>query len=71
MKFNKTQKKYREINDHIRGSMRRKKISQSDLGYRLNLSHAAISKRLSGQTDWSLWEILLIEEILDEKFMNL
>jgi len=68
MKFNRTQKEYRALNDFLRGELKRQKISQSDLGYRLNLSHVAISKRLSGQTEWTVWELINVFEILNVEF---
>ena len=68
MKFNPTSRQYRRINDLIRCTMRRQKVSQNDLGYQLGLQQTAISKRLSGEVDWTLFEILNAFEILGIKF---
>ena len=59
-----TQKKNR-INDFIRGELKRRKLSQEELSYRLGLQQTGISKRLSGQTDWSLGELILLCEVLE------
>ena len=58
MKFNKISQVYRQLNDFIRGELKRQKISQKDLGYSLNLSQQVISKRLMGKIDWTLWEFI-------------
>lgn len=68
MKFNPTSRQYKRINDLIRCTMRRQKVSQNDLGYQLGLQQTAISKRLSGEVDWTLFEILNAFEILGIKF---
>ena len=68
MKFNPTSRQYRRINDLIRCTMRRQKVSQNELGYQLGLQQTAISKRLSGEVDWTLFEILNAFEILGIKF---
>ena len=59
-----TQKKNR-INDFIRGELKRRKLSQEELSFRLGLQQTGISKRLSGQTDWSLGELILLCEVLE------
>lgn len=58
MKFNKISQVYRQLNDFIRGELKRQKMSQKDLGYSLNLSQQVISKRLMGKIDWTLWEFI-------------
>lgn len=68
MKFNPTSRQYKRINDLIRCAMRRQKVSQNDLGYQLGLQQTAISKRLSGEVDWTLFEVLNVFEILGIKF---
>lgn len=68
MKFNPTSRQYKRINDLIRCTMRRQKVSQNDLGYQLGLQQTAISKRLSGEVDWTLFEVLNVFEILGIKF---
>lgn len=68
MKFNLTSRKYRDINNLIRCEMRRQKVSQADIAYRLGLQQTAISKRLSGGVDWTLFEVLNVFEILGIKF---
>ena len=68
MKTNKISQDYRKLNDFIRGELRRQHISQSSLAYTLNLSQVGISKRLSGKTDWSVWELLNTFEVLGVAF---
>ena len=68
MKFNKVSKDYRQLNDFLRGELKRQKISQSELAYSLNQTQANISLKLSGKTDWSLWEIMNVFEILGISF---
>ena len=64
MKFNKTSQDYRQLNDFIRGEMKRQKISQDDMAYGLNLTQSVISRKLSGETEWTLWEVLNVFERL-------
>lgn len=68
MKANKTSKEYRKLNDFIRGAMRRKKVSQEELAYALNLTQPLISYRLSGKVDWTVWELLNVFEFLEVEF---
>ncbi len=68
MKFNKTSLEYRQLNDFVRGEMRRQKISQASMAYMLKLPPASISQRLSGKTEWTMWEIINVFEILGVKF---
>jgi len=64
MKFNTVDRKYKKLNDFIRGEMRRKKISQEDMAYRLNLSQASVSQKLNEVTEWSMREVIDVFEIL-------
>ena len=64
MKQNSIDKKYRELNDYIRGEMRRKKISQEKAANWLNISRASLSYRINGKIEWSLREILSLFELL-------
>ena len=68
MKFNQTSKQYRQLNDFIRGELKDQNISQKDLAYMLNLPQSGVSDRLSGKTDWTLWEILNVFAILNINF---
>ncbi len=68
MKFNKISKDYRQLNDFIRGEMKRQKVSQGNLAYSLNLTQASISQKLSGQTDWTVWELLNVFDFLGISF---
>ena len=52
----------------IREEMRNQKISQGNLAYQLNLTQAAISQKLSGKVEWSLWEIMNVFDILGIDF---
>lgn len=68
MKINTTSKQYRQLNDFIRGELKDQNISQKDLAYMLNLPQSGVSNRLSGKTDWTLWEILNVFAILNINF---
>ena len=68
MKFNKLSKNYKQLNMFIRDEMKDKKISQKELAYELNINQSGISDRLSGKTDWTVWEIMNVFEILGVKF---
>lgn len=68
MKFSKVSKQYKQLNMDIREEMRNQKISQGDLAYQLNLTQAAISQKLSGKVEWSLWEIMNVFDILGIDF---
>lgn len=61
-----TQKKNR-INDFLRGELKRRKVSQEELSFRLGLNQTGVSKRLSGQTEWTLGELILLCEVLEIK----
>ena len=64
MKFNKSDRTYKQLNDFIRGEMKRKKIKQEDVAYRLNLQQASISQKLNGKVEWTLREIIIVYEML-------
>jgi transcriptional regulator with XRE-family HTH domain len=64
MKFDKTTKTYRQINDFIRGELARQKISQEELAYRLCMKQQSVSQRLNGKVEWSLKEIIDVYDIL-------
>ena len=68
MKFNKESQDYKKLNNFIRNEMRDQKVSQKELAYRLGLDQCGISKRLSGTTDWSMWEIINVFQILGVQF---
>lgn len=68
MKINKVSKQYKQLNMEIREEMRNQKISQENLAYSLNMTQAAISQKLSGKVEWSLWEILNVFDILGIDF---
>ncbi len=65
MKQNETTKKYNRINDFIRCEMRRKKISQEAAAQYLGLRQDGISRRLSGQTEWTFREIISLYDLLE------
>lgn len=68
MKFNKVSRDYNQLNDYLRGELRRKKISQESLAYSLNISRVSVSSKLSGKKDWTVWELLNIFELLEISF---
>lgn len=59
-----TQKKNR-ANDTIRGTMKRKKLSQEEVAYRIGIERSCLARRLSGQTEWTLGELILLCEVLE------
>ena len=68
MKINKESQDYKKLNNFIRNEMREQKVSQSDIAYSLNLTQGSISQKLSGQTEWTLWEILNVFSLLHVDF---
>ena len=56
--------RYRRFNDWLRGELKRRKITQSDLAKFLNLSRVSLVKRLAGETEWSFREVLTILDYL-------
>ena len=68
MKFNKVSQDYKQLNMFIRDVMREKKISQESLAYSLNQTQGNISQKLSGKTDWTMWEILNVFDVLGIDF---
>ena len=68
MKFNKVSQDYKQLNMFIRDEMRTKKISQESLAYSLNLTQKSISNKLSGKTDWTVWELMNAFEVLGIDF---
>lgn len=65
MKQNTIEKKYRQLNDFIRGEMRRKKVNQEKMANWLNLSQGCISQKLSGKVEWMAREIISVFELLE------
>jgi transcriptional regulator with XRE-family HTH domain len=49
---------------NIRAEMARRSIRQIVLAQRLGLSQAAISRRLKGETEFSVAELLVVAELL-------
>ena len=68
MKFNKTKIEYQKLCDFIRGEMKRQKINQDVVATWLNIPRSAVSKRLNGQTRWSLEETISMFELLKVSF---
>lgn len=69
MKINKESQDYKKLNNFIRNEMREQKVSQSDLAYALNLTQGSVSQKLSGQTEWTVWEILNVFSLLNVDFI--
>lgn len=65
MKQNSIDKKYRELNDFIRGELKRQKISQDKAAHWLNISRASFSYRMCGKIEWTVREILSLFELLE------
>lgn len=64
MKFNASDRTYKQLNDFIRGELKRKKIKQEDVAFRLNLQQGSISQKLNGKVEWTLREIIIVYEML-------
>lgn len=64
MKFNELSRNYKQLNMFIRETMRTKKVSQADIAYMLNLTQASVSNKLSGKTEWTVWELMNVFEYL-------
>ena len=58
--------RYRQINDFIRGELRRQKIPQIKLAEYLGISQAALSLRLNGTNEWPLRDFLETMEFLKQ-----
>lgn len=58
-------KKYQQFNDFLRGELLRKKISQEKVARWLNLSQQSVSKRLLGETEWTVREIMSLYELME------
>ena len=64
MKFNRTTIEYQALCDFLRGEMRRQKIKQEVVATWLNIPPSAVSKRLSGQNEWTMREVISVFELL-------
>ncbi len=64
MKFNTSDRTYKQFNYWLRGMLKEKKIKQDDVAYRLNISQQSVSQRLNGITEWSFKEIIIVYEML-------
>ena len=45
--------------------MKRKKMSQEEVAYRIGIERSCLARRLSGQTEWTLGELILLCEVLE------
>lgn len=64
MKYNMTDVKYRQLNDFIGGELKRQKIKQTEVATWLNIPQTGVSRRLSGETEWSVREVISLFELL-------
>jgi transcriptional regulator with XRE-family HTH domain len=53
------------VSDEVRAAMARRRVSQGELADHLEVSQAAISRRLSGEVAWSVPELISIALFLD------
>ena len=67
MKQNSTDKKYNQLNDHIRGEMIRRNISQGEVANWLNLTQGCVSQKLCGKVEWTAREVISVHELLGIK----
>ena len=65
MKFYSVDRKLNRFNDFVRGELKRKKISQEDIVYRIGIERSGVSRRLSGQIDWTIREVIILSEVLE------
>ena len=65
MKQNSIDKKYVKFNDFLRGELKRRKVSQKQVATWLNLPRSSISKRLSGEVEWTMREIISLYELME------
>ena len=65
MKFNSSDKTYKQFNNWLRGELKERKIKQEDVAYRLNLQQGSISQKLNGKVEWTLREVIIIYEMLE------
>ena len=65
MKQNSIDKKYVKFNDYLRGELRRRKLSQSQVAIWLNLPQTSVSQRLSGKTEWTVREIMSLYDLME------
>lgn len=56
-----------KFNDTVRGTMKREKVSQTELAEYLGLTYSSISLRLNGYQDWKLLEVFKTMEYLELK----
>jgi transcriptional regulator with XRE-family HTH domain len=52
------------LNPNIRAEMARSGITQGTLASRLDMSPSALSRRLTGDAEWTIGELLAVSEIL-------
>ena len=53
---------------YVLRNQRQRKITQTDIGQMLNLSHTAVGKRLDGVTRWKLIEMAILVDEFGEPF---
>lgn len=53
------------LNGNIRAEMARVGINQGLLAQRLDMSQSAVSRRLTGQRDWGIGELVELTDILE------
>lgn len=65
MKFYNVDRKLNRFSDFVRGEMKRQKLSQEEVSYRLGLERSCLARRLAGKTEWSMREVIMLSEILE------
>ena len=65
MKFYSVDRKLNNFNDYVRGQLKRSHISQEDAAYRLGIPQSGLSKRLAGQTQWTMREVFILAENIE------
>jgi transcriptional regulator with XRE-family HTH domain len=52
------------LNPNIRAEMARSRITQGTLASRLAMSPSALSRRLTGDAEWTIGELLAVADVL-------
>ena len=65
MKYYSVDRKMNKFRDFIRGEMKRQKLSQEEVSYRLGIERVCLTNRLAGKTDFSMREVVMLSEILE------
>ncbi len=63
-----TQKKLRQFSIWVSGSLHANKQTQEELARYINVDRSGVTRRISGDTPWTLEEFFQVEEFFGEEF---